>query len=126
MLSVSILRLGGDPLSAEERFHRLSILGAHAVVDKDVEGGVSVGRNLHQPGKHEDRVLVAMSRVHLWHEELHDPAWKHLKMYKVTGRLPPGNLPPVKLPLENCPLKSCPTKNLPPEVCTVIGKLRDR
>ena len=103
MLFVSILRLGGDPLSAEERFHRLSILGAHAVVDKDVEGGVSVGRNLHQPGKHEDRVLVAMSRVHLWHEELHDPAWKHLKMHKVTGRLPLENLPPGKLPSEKLP-----------------------
>ena len=93
MLSVSILRLGGDPPSAEERFRRLSVLGAHAVVDEDVEGGVGVGSNFQQPGKHEDGVLVATSSVHLRHEQLHDPAWKHMKTHKVTGRLPPGNCP---------------------------------
>ena len=75
MLSVSILRLGGDPPSAEERFRRLSVLGAHAVVDEDVEGGVDVRADLQEPGRRKKSVLVAASRIHLRHEEKRQPAW---------------------------------------------------
>ena len=70
--------LGRDTPSAEKFFHRLSVLGAHAVVDEDVEGGVDVGGNLKDPGQHEHGVLVAMAYSHIWHEELHEPAYKHL------------------------------------------------
>ena len=63
LLCVSACRLCGDPPSAEERFHRLSVPGAHAVVDEDVEGGVDVGGDLQEPGRHEVGVLVATSCV---------------------------------------------------------------
>ena len=50
-----------DPSSGEERLHRLSVLGAHAVVH--VEGGVDVVVDLQEPERCEERVLVAASRV---------------------------------------------------------------
>ena len=74
LLCVSVRRLCGDPPSAEERFHRLSVPRSHAVVDEDVEGGVDVGGDLQEPGRHEVGVLVATSRVQLWHEGQHQPA----------------------------------------------------
>ena len=75
LLFDSALRLGGDPPSAteEERLDRLPVPGAHAVVDEDVEGGVGVGGDLQHPGDRQHRVLVAVARVHLRHEELHEP-----------------------------------------------------
>ena len=60
-------------------FHRLSVLGAHAVVDEDVEGGVDVAGDLQQPGQHEHGVLVAKPGSHFWHEEQHDPAQKQVE-----------------------------------------------
>ena len=68
LIFVSVLRLGGNSPSTEERFHRLSVLGAHAVVDEDVEGGIDVGGNFKEPEHSEERVLVATARVHLWHK----------------------------------------------------------
>jgi len=73
-LCARTVQLGADPPSAEERFHRLSVPGAHAVVDEDVEGGVDVGGDLQEPSRHEVGVLVATSRVQLWHEGQHQPA----------------------------------------------------
>ena len=78
LLSVSLKR-GGDPPSAEERFHRLSVLGTHAVVDEDVEGRVDVGGNLQKPSHHEIRVLVATSRVQFRYKGQHQPAWIQCK-----------------------------------------------
>ena len=71
LLCVSVPLLGGDPPSAEESFHRLSVPGAHAVVDEDVEGAVDVGSDLHEPENREEDVLVATPSVHLRHEEQH-------------------------------------------------------
>ena len=76
LLYVSVLQLGDDPPSAAEHFHRLSVPGAHAVVDEDVEGGVDVGGDLQVPQRREDRILVATSRIKLRHEELNKPRWK--------------------------------------------------
>ena len=66
--------VGGDPPSAEELLHRLSVPGAHAVVDEDVEGGVEVGGNLNEPSQQEISVVVAASRGQLRHEGYHQPA----------------------------------------------------
>ena len=71
--------LGRDTPPAEKFFHRLSVLGAHAVVDEDVEGGVDVAGDLQQPGQHEHCVLVAKPGSHFWHEEQHDPAQKQVE-----------------------------------------------
>ena len=76
LLCDSVLRFRGDPPTAEERFHGLSVLGAHAVVDDDVEGAVDVGSYLQQPGHRLVGVLVASPRVHLRHKQLHEPANK--------------------------------------------------
>ena len=73
-----------DPSSAEERLHRLSVPGAHAVVDEDVEGGVDVGVDLQEPEGREERVLVAASRVQLRHEGQHQPA-SCTQLRRVTG-----------------------------------------
>ena len=70
---------GADPPSAEKFFYRLSVLGAHAVVDEDVEGGVDVGGDLQHPGQHEHGVLVATPRSHFWHEDQRDPAQKQVE-----------------------------------------------
>ena len=78
-ITVSVLRLGGDSPSAENRFHRLSVLAAHAAVDEDVERGVDVGGDLKKPGRRKKRVLVATSCVHLWDEEKHQPARTKLR-----------------------------------------------
>ena len=75
-LCASVLQRGVDSPSAEERFHRLSVLGAHAVVDEDVEGGIDVGSDLQKPEHREDSVLVSTSCVQLRQEELHKSAWK--------------------------------------------------
>ena len=74
-LCASVLQRGVDSPSAEERFHRLSVLGAHDVVDEDVEGGVDVRADLQEPGRRKKSVLVAASRIHLRHEEKRQPAW---------------------------------------------------
>ena len=44
--------LSADLPSAEKFFYRLSVFGAHAVVDEDVEGGVDVAGDLKNPGQH--------------------------------------------------------------------------
>ena len=82
LLCVSACRLCGDPPSAEERFHRLSVPGAHAVVDEDVEGGVDVGGDLQEPEACQEYVLVAAPRVHVWYEELRNSAGKRIR---ITG-----------------------------------------
>ena len=74
LVCVSGPQLGCDPPSAEDCFHHLSVPGAHAVVDEDVEGGVDVGVDLQEPEGREERVLVAASRVQLRHEGQHQPA----------------------------------------------------
>ena len=73
-LFVSVFQLGGGPPSAKKRFHRLSVLGAHAVVDEDVEGGVDVRADFQEPGRRKKSVLVAPSRIQLWHEQQNQPA----------------------------------------------------
>ena len=73
-LFVSVLQLGSDSSSAEERFHRLSVLGAHAVVDEDVKGRVDVGVDLQEPERRKVRVLVTASCVQFWHNKQHQPA----------------------------------------------------
>ena len=76
LLYVSVLQLGHDPASAEEHSDRLSVPGAHAVVDEDVEGGVDVGGDLQVPQRREDRILVATSCIQLRHEKLNKPSRK--------------------------------------------------
>jgi len=65
LVCVSGPQLGFDPPSAEECFHHLSVPGAHAVVDEDVEGGVDVGGDLQEPEACQENVLVAAPRVHV-------------------------------------------------------------
>ena len=81
-LCVGAPRLGRDPPSTEECFHRLPVLGAHAVVDEDVEGGVDVGGDLQEPEACQEYVLVSAPRVHVWYEELRNSAGKRIR---ITG-----------------------------------------
>ena len=75
LLRVSLIQFCGDRAFVCRRaFASLSVPGAHAVVDEDVEGEADVGVDLQEPVEREERVLVAASRVQLRHEGQHQPA----------------------------------------------------
>ena len=78
-----------------------SVLGAHVVVDEDVEGGVDIGVDLQHSERHEVSVLVATPRVHLRDEEQHESAYKNRGFNCVDLLLsspnPNQSLPPLSL-----------------------------